>query len=96
MSLEDLQKQLDEETKFADRQLAEKADALKTMDLMAEAARCIVDSFRMTLKAHNLSTKGHLKAFARYNKARKQYDDFRNGTLRHETAKERKAYALDD
>ena len=88
MCLEDLQKQLDEETRFADCQLAEKADALQVLDLMAEAARCIDESFRMTLEAHNLSTKNHLKAFSRYHKAKKQYDDFRNGTLKHEMVKD--------
>lgn len=79
MSLTELQAELDSERELSSRLLAEKAVALQTLDMMAEAAHCIADSFIMTLQAHNLRMGGHRKAFSRYHKARKQYEHFCTG-----------------
>ncbi len=76
MSLTELQTELDSERELSDRLLVEKAEALQTLEAMADAARCIAESFRMTLQAHNLSMCGHRKAFSRYYKARKLYEEF--------------------
>lgn len=80
MSLEELQTELDAERELANRALAEKAEALQTLVIMAEAARCIAESFRMTLQAHSLKMDGHRKAFSRYHKAREQYERFCTGS----------------
>jgi hypothetical protein len=77
MTADELQIQLESERELANRLLEEKADTLLALQAMAEAARCIAESFRMTLAAHNLSMRGHQKAFARYNRAKRQYDELR-------------------
>jgi len=76
MSFTELQLELAREKELADRALAERAEAIQVMEALAEASRCMAESFRMTLKAHDLEMQGHQKAFARYNKARKLYETF--------------------
>jgi hypothetical protein len=79
MSLTELQAELDSERDFSERLLAEKAEALQALEMMADAAHCIAESFRMTLQAHGLRMDGHRKAFSRYHKAREQYEHFCTG-----------------
>jgi hypothetical protein len=76
MSFEEMQLELVQEKELADRALRERAEAVLIMEALADASRCLAESFRMTLKAHNLDMSGHQKAFARYNKARRLYETF--------------------
>jgi len=80
MGLTELQSELESERELANRALEERAEAIQVMQALAEASRCITESFRMTLKAHNLNMSGHQKAFSRYNKAQKLYEEFCTGT----------------
>lgn len=76
MSTEELQAELDAEIALANRALDERAKAIQLLEGMAEAARCLSEGFRMTIKFHDLEWSRHQKAFSRYNKARKLYEEF--------------------
>ncbi len=76
MGDDELQAELDTEIALANRALEERAKAIQLLQEMAEAARCLSEGFSMTIKFHNLEWSRHQKAFSRYNKVRKLYEQF--------------------
>lgn len=72
----ELELRRESEEQYINRLLAENAEYVILLDEMTEASRRLYDSFRMTLKAHNLNYDGHQKAFSYYNKAKAHYESF--------------------